>query len=408
MPVAAARAATSDASRDLPMPASPVTSSSEPEPARARRRAASARASSPARPNILGLAGLGWASGACERGGRLDGGEELGHRGRAVAGRRLEPAPDGVTQGRRHVAALGRRADGVGGDGGPELVQIAAREGALAVERLPERDAEAEQIGALVGGVAAELLERHVGRRAEDRAGGRQRDRWWAGQRGLGHPRGQGGFDRRELREPEVGHAHASVVADEDVVGLEVAVDDAGGVGGGEAAAGGAQGVDDRAPAARGIAQPAAEGGALDQLHDDEELVVGGADLVDGDDVGVGQARHGARFTREPGTEAVAVVGAGQAQDLEGDLALPDRDPRPRRPAPCRRPRPRGARDSARYGRRLRALAARARQGAGHGPRARGTPRSASRWRSAASSSARCKPPAYQGCDDILGETSVH
>jgi hypothetical protein len=38
--------------------------------------------------------------------------------------------------------------------------------------------------------------------------------------------------------EAEVEDADAAVVADEDVVGLEVAVDEAGGVGGGEAAAG--------------------------------------------------------------------------------------------------------------------------------------------------------------------------
>jgi hypothetical protein len=39
---------------------------------------------------------------------------------------------------------------------------------------------------------------------------------------------------RRAAREPEVGHAHASVAADEHVLRLEVAVHEAGGVRGGE------------------------------------------------------------------------------------------------------------------------------------------------------------------------------
>ena len=51
---------------------------------------------------------------------------------------------------------------------------ILAGERPLAGERLPRSDAERELIGTRVGGHAADLLRRHVGRRAEQRAGARQ------------------------------------------------------------------------------------------------------------------------------------------------------------------------------------------------------------------------------------------
>ena len=92
----------------------------------------------------------------------------------AIVGKR----PSGSTFRPRKSASRTRRGTRVpagSGARGPrpragQLQQVGARERALAVERLVQRDAEAELIGARVGGVAAKLLGRHVGRRSDHRA----------------------------------------------------------------------------------------------------------------------------------------------------------------------------------------------------------------------------------------------
>ena len=121
------------------------------------------------------------------------------------------------------------------------------------------------------------------------------------------------GIDRllREPREPEVHDAHGAVAPDHDVLGLEVAVDDAGGVRGRQPAPGGDEHVQDLAPAARLRAQPLVDGLALDELHRDEDAIVDRAGVVDGDDVRVRQARDGARLAQQ----ARAALGRCRAPD---------------------------------------------------------------------------------------------
>ena len=87
-------------------------------------------------------------------------------------------------------------------------------------EHLVEQRAEAEEIGAMIGGPAAHLLRRHVAHRAEDDAGAGLRRR---GSRRLA--------DADSLRVDQLGQAEvedldAAVIGEEDVVGLEVAVND--------------------------------------------------------------------------------------------------------------------------------------------------------------------------------------
>jgi hypothetical protein len=122
-------------------------------------------------------------------------------------------------------------------------------------------------------------------------------------------------------REAEVEDADAAVAADEHVARLEVAVDDAGVVGGGEASAGLDEHGDDLAPGAFFMAQPAAQGAALDQLHGDEDLALKLADLVDGDDVGVREAGERLRLAQQAAAARRALSELG-AEDLEGDLAV--------------------------------------------------------------------------------------
>jgi hypothetical protein len=120
--------------------------------------------------------------------------------------------------------------------------------------------------------------------------------------------------------EAEVGDADAAVVADEDVVGLDVAVDEAGPVGRGEALASLQDAVEERLPGPRLGAPPLAQVGADDQLHRHEQALVVVADVVDLDDVGVRQA--GERLGLA--LHALLDVGAvgGLAQQLEGDAAV--------------------------------------------------------------------------------------
>ena len=99
-------------------------------------------------------------------------------------------------------------------------------ETASARRHLVEHDAEREQIGARVQLLAARLLRRHVGDRAERRAR--------AGQDSSATPRSAaastpptGVRPRRQLRQAEIEHLRVAARRDEDVGRLDVAVDDA-------------------------------------------------------------------------------------------------------------------------------------------------------------------------------------
>ncbi|MFY0532502.1 hypothetical protein [Nannocystis pusilla] len=101
-------------------------------------------------------------------------GEQRVHR-RVTLGRiDREAADQGVVDERRHVARRGLD-ELTGAHAVGEVEQVVAGERLLLVQRGPQGDAEAELVGARVGGLAAVLLRRHVRRRAHDRAGHRQR-----------------------------------------------------------------------------------------------------------------------------------------------------------------------------------------------------------------------------------------
>jgi len=95
-------------------------------------------------------------------------------------------------------------------------------------EHLEHDDAEREDVGARVDRAARELLGRHVARRPDDDAG--------AGRRGRQRRRVRDVARRvaAELRDPEVEDLDAPAVGHEHVVGLDVAVDHARAVRGGE------------------------------------------------------------------------------------------------------------------------------------------------------------------------------
>ncbi len=121
--------------------------------------------------------------------------------------------------------------------------------------------------------------------------------------------------------EPEVEHLHVAVVGDLDVPGLQIPVDDAGVVGGGE-------GIGDLPRQSqrfrdwnRAMADPRREIFAVDQLHGDERPGAFASGVVDVGDVRVIQGGERPGFTGEA-HDAVGVGGEGVGQDLQRDVTI--------------------------------------------------------------------------------------
>ena len=132
-----------------------------------------------------------------------------------------------------------------------------------------------------------------------------------------------------QLGQAEVEDLDVAVLRDHQVLGLQVPVDDAGGVGLGQAL-GGLDGDIEQPLGRQRLAggDELAQGLSLDQLHGDVEGAVGLADVVDGQDVGMIQGRGRAGLL----LEALAAIGIrrdGGGQDLDRDLAPELRVPRP-------------------------------------------------------------------------------
>ena len=180
-----------------------------------------------------------------------------------------------------------------------------AEEGTFAREQLEEDDAQAVDVAAPVNGFALGLLRAHVERTAQDGSGG--------GEFVVG-----GGL----LGDAEIGEKGGAVGAEEDVRRLDVPVHDAALVG-----------VAERPPHLPdqvqgplrihpgGFLDPCLEITALHVLHGDPHHVVHGADVVDGDDVGMGQGRDDAALVEETADEIALAVAFG-VHALEHHLAM--------------------------------------------------------------------------------------
>ncbi len=187
-----------------------------------------------------------------------------------------------------------------GGDG-------VALEGPLAREHLVDHDAEREDVAAAVEILAFDLFGRQVLRAAHHRAG-----------------HGQLGALAGHLGDAEVGDLHPAGAVEQDVAGLDVAVDDA-------LAVGVVEGVGGLAGDAQHVAQTQARSGveaagevdALDELEGEIEETLGLAGVEQGDDVGMQEAAGGPGLAQQALLAVVDLLRpADEADGLDGELAV--------------------------------------------------------------------------------------
>ena len=176
----------------------------------------------------------------------------------------------------------------------------------VAGEHLVDQHAGGVHVRACVGMTVDDELGREVGDRADQ------------------HPTGGGvlGVGVDGAGEAEVGDLDAAVVGEQDVLGLDVAMEDAGGVRGGERT----EYRLDHGQCLRGrhrrfLADQVAHGEAGDVLHHQEERPVVVTVVEDGDHVVMGEPGGGTRLALEPSYELV-VVGEALVHDLDRHRAV--------------------------------------------------------------------------------------
>ena len=228
-------------------------------------------------------------------------------RGKSIRGRLAQRPAERRAEAAGHPDPQRARARG---DRRADRSMIGARERSLSVERLEQRDREAELIGAGIDGATIDLLGRHVRGRARGAAA--------AGRAAAGDLAGGRGLVIRH-REAEVRDPRAFVLAHQHVRRLDVAVHEPRGVRGREATTRGDEHRDDLERGAGAGVQPVVERAADHQLHRDEPLPVLLTEVVDGDHVRMREPRDRAPFLHE----LAARARAGRAvQQLDGDLPV--------------------------------------------------------------------------------------
>ena len=195
-------------------------------------------------------------------------------------------------------------------DGRQRLGAGVALECALARRHLVQNRAESELVRPEVDGPAARLLGRHVADRAHHGAGLRLLMDHRRHTRNLFLGRYE------ELGKPEVQQLHEAVLRNHDVLGLQVPVNYASGMRLGEAFANLHAEVEQPLRRQRARCKQLAQARPIDELHRDVGGRVGGADLVDRDDVGVIERRGRARLLLET-AQAIRVLREQCRQDLD-------------------------------------------------------------------------------------------
>ena len=202
-------------------------------------------------------------------------------------------------------------------DGVEDFGGAVAAEGKLARGHFVEDGAEGEEIGAGVEILGAGLLGGHVGDGAESaaRAGEVVGVAAIGGESFAGGGFGAGAGD---FGETEVENFGLAAGGDEDVGGLDVAVDDAFGVGGVEGI-GNVDGDFEKRIEFEGAAGDGVlEGFAFEAFHGDEGAAVFFADVVDGADVGVIESGGGLGFALEA-DQGLRIFRDGVGEEFQSD-----------------------------------------------------------------------------------------
>ena len=236
---------------------------------------------------------------------RVERGDDLAHGREASRHLQLDgPVDDGGQRGADLRAQL------VGGDRVDVLV-------ALARDELVGHKSPGKLVG-LLAGRAEQLLGGHVAWRPHEVPFLRPE-----GARPLARRRGGLRCVRRRahpLGQPEVEDLDRVVRADQDVLGLDVAVDEAHGVRGGQRARALPHPAQLLGQGRVALRHDGAQRPAVHQLHRDEGHPVDLADVVDRDGVGVAQRGRGAGLA-EQARRALRVLGVVDVQELERHVA---------------------------------------------------------------------------------------
>ncbi len=225
--------------------------------------------------------------------------QHLPRRGVAVFPFLLERLQYDAVELRRHAFdELRRRRRAAVGDGPSHVEEVVALYWRLAGDHFVEHRSERVEVGAGVGLLAARLLGRDVDQRPHHRAGVAVLQRIV-----------------QELRQAEVEHFDVPVVAQHDVLRLDVAVDDARLVGRPESARHADTDAEHLTDAQLMLGDLFAQGRAVDVLRGDEMRPIDFADVVDGDDVRVIQCRGGAGLALKA-ADALLVHGEARREEL--------------------------------------------------------------------------------------------
>ena len=234
-------------------------------------------------------------------------------------------ALDQPPHGRGHVRVeAGDRLGRVLDDRGEGLGARLPPERRSSGRELVQDRAERELVATVVDGATAGLLRRHVAHGAEHDAGrGLRGGRVGPGRRGRVEPLlSLARRVRAQLGEAEVEQLHEAVVRHHHVLGLEVAVDDAGGVRLREPVRHLRADLEDAPHGQRAaVEHHLAQRVALHQLHHDVRHSRGLADVVDRDDVRVVERGRRARLLREA-AEPQRVGGEPLRQELDRHVAV--------------------------------------------------------------------------------------